>query len=174
MLAKLLVATVLVLGPFLAAGEASADTAAPAAAPAATPAYDASLRTTREKVDALRALAAKLQKAAEEPAPPKLSAADLAELKKYDAWVRTASERLGKLATSWEQKIDQLRAACGKDRLCNRAATAKALAETNMSFNLQYLQLQSQMQRESRSYTAISNIMKTKHDTVANSISNVR
>jgi len=43
-----------------------------------------------------------------------------------------------------------------------------------MSFNLQYLQLQSQMQSESRAFNAISNIMKTKHDTVKNSISNVR
>ena len=50
----------------------------------------------------------------------------------------------------------------------------KELQETQMSFNLQYLQLQSQMQNENRSYTAISNIMKTKHDTVKNSISNVR
>jgi len=48
------------------------------------------------------------------------------------------------------------------------------LQTTQMSFNLQYLQLQSQMQHENRSYTAISNIMKTKHDTVKNSISNVR
>ena len=32
----------------------------------------------------------------------------------------------------------------------------------------------SQMQNENRSYTAVSNIMKTKHDTVKNSISNVR
>ena len=50
----------------------------------------------------------------------------------------------------------------------------KQMQETQMSFNLQYLQLQSQMQSENRSYTAISNIMKTKHDTVKNSISNVR
>jgi len=50
----------------------------------------------------------------------------------------------------------------------------KAMQETQMSFNLQYLQLQSQMQSENRSYTAVSNIMKTKHDTVKNSISNVR
>ena len=35
-------------------------------------------------------------------------------------------------------------------------------------------QLQSQMQSENRSYTAVSNIMKTKHDTVKNSISNIR
>jgi len=50
----------------------------------------------------------------------------------------------------------------------------KAMQETQMSFNLQYLQLQSQMQHENRSYTAVSNIMKTKHDTVKNSISNIR
>lgn len=50
----------------------------------------------------------------------------------------------------------------------------KQLQETQMSFNLQYLQLQSQMQHENRSYTAISNIMKTKHDTAKNSISNIR
>ena len=49
-----------------------------------------------------------------------------------------------------------------------------SIPETQMSFNLQYLQLQSQMQNENRSYTAVSNIMKTKHDTVKNSISNVR
>ena len=48
------------------------------------------------------------------------------------------------------------------------------LQETQMSFNLQYLQLQSQMQNENRSYTTVSNIMKTKHDTVKNSISNIR
>ena len=50
----------------------------------------------------------------------------------------------------------------------------KQMQAIQMSFNLQYLQLQSQMQHENRSYTAISNIMKTKHDTVKNSISNIR
>ena len=50
----------------------------------------------------------------------------------------------------------------------------KQMQETQMSFNLQYLQLQSQMQNENRSFTAVSNIMKTKHDTVKNSISNIR
>lgn len=50
----------------------------------------------------------------------------------------------------------------------------KQMQEMQISFNLQYLQLQSQMQQDSRSYTAVSNIMKTKHDTVKNSISNVR
>ena len=48
------------------------------------------------------------------------------------------------------------------------------MQETQMSFDLQYLQLQSQMQNENRSYTMVSNIMKTKHDTVKNTISNIR
>jgi hypothetical protein len=48
------------------------------------------------------------------------------------------------------------------------------MQESQLSFNLQYLQLTSQMQNENRAYTAISNIMKTKHDTVKNSIGNIR
>lgn len=35
-----------------------------------------------------------------------------------------------------------------------------------MSFNLPHLLLRSQMQSENRGYTAVSNIMQTKHDTV--------
>jgi hypothetical protein len=50
----------------------------------------------------------------------------------------------------------------------------QVLQETQMSFNLQYLELQSQMQNDNRQYTAVSNIMKTKHDTVKNTISNIR
>jgi hypothetical protein len=53
-------------------------------------------------------------------------------------------------------------------------AATKQMHEAQISFNLQYLQLQSQMESENRSYTAVSNIMKTKHDTVKNSISNIR
>lgn len=59
----------------------------------------------------------------------------------------------------------------GQDQLLN---ATKQMQETQMSFNLQYLQLQSQMQSENRSYTAVSNIMRTKHDVVKNSINNVR
>lgn len=59
----------------------------------------------------------------------------------------------------------------GGDPLLN---TTKRMQETQMAFNLQFLRLQSQVQHERRSYAAISNIMKTKHDTVKNSISNIR
>jgi len=48
------------------------------------------------------------------------------------------------------------------------------LQEIQMRYSLQYIQLQSQMQDENRNYSAVSNIMKTKHDTVKNSISNIR
>jgi hypothetical protein len=53
-------------------------------------------------------------------------------------------------------------------------SATKQMQETQMSFNLQYLQLQSQMQAANRSYTAVSTIMKTKHDTVQNSLANLR
>ena len=48
------------------------------------------------------------------------------------------------------------------------------MQEAQMSFNLQYLRLQEQMQNDSRQFTAVSNILKTKHDTVKNTISNIK
>lgn len=39
--------------------------------------------------------------------------------------------------------------------------------------NLQFLKLQNSMQNENRQFTIVSNIMKTKHDTVKNTISNI-
>lgn len=51
---------------------------------------------------------------------------------------------------------------------------AEQMQEIQMSFNLQYLALQNQLQEQSRQFTLISNIMKTKHETVKNSIGNIR
>jgi hypothetical protein len=48
------------------------------------------------------------------------------------------------------------------------------MQETQMSFNLQYLQLQEQMQNDSRQFTAVSNILKTKHDTAKSIIANIK
>ena len=70
------------------------------------------------------------------------------------------------------EKIETL--ANSPDGSADYSAATKEMQETQMSFNLQYLQLQSQMQNENRSYTTVSNIMKTKHDTAKNSISNIR
>ena len=48
------------------------------------------------------------------------------------------------------------------------------LADMQMSGDLQYLQLQQDMQHENRQFTMVSNIMKVKHDTAKNSINNIR
>ncbi len=40
--------------------------------------------------------------------------------------------------------------------------------------NLYYLQLQEQMSQESRSYSAVSNVLKARHDTMKNAIGNIR
>ena len=50
----------------------------------------------------------------------------------------------------------------------------KEMQEMNQQFNLQYLNLQQDMQQENRKFTAISNVMKTKHDTAKGMIQNVR
>lgn len=50
----------------------------------------------------------------------------------------------------------------------------RQMQETAMSFNLQYLTLQSQMQSENRKFTTLSNVMKTRHDTAKNAINNIR
>ena len=42
------------------------------------------------------------------------------------------------------------------------------------SFSLMYTQIHQAVEYESRRFTEISNIMKTKHDTAKNSISNIR
>ena len=50
----------------------------------------------------------------------------------------------------------------------------REMQEMNQQFNLQYLNLQQDMQQENRKFTAISNVMKTKHDTAKSMIQNVR
>ncbi len=78
-------------------------------------------------------------------------------------------------ATSAEASANQIASmASGGASQAQLLAATKQLQETQMSFNLQYLQLQNQMQNENRQYTEVSNIMKTKHDTVKNSISNIK
>lgn len=121
--------------------------------------------------------------------------ADLASLDSHFQKYREAAEKLSALYAKLAAKAAEVGAAAsgkgaaagmgaaggpglgtavGGDSQSQLLQATKQMQETQMSFNLQYLQLQSQMQNENRSYTAVSNIMKTKHDTVKNSISNVR
>lgn len=49
----------------------------------------------------------------------------------------------------------------------------RELQQQAQSFNLQYLQLQESLQRESREFTALSNVMKVKHDSAKAAIGNI-
>lgn len=50
----------------------------------------------------------------------------------------------------------------------------EAVLEENADKNLYYLQLQERISAESRAYTALSNVLKARHDTVKNAIGNIR
>jgi hypothetical protein len=47
------------------------------------------------------------------------------------------------------------------------------LAE-NSDRTMYYLELQERISAESRAYTALSNVLKTRHDTIKNAIGNIR
>jgi hypothetical protein len=49
----------------------------------------------------------------------------------------------------------------------------RALQAEAQTFNLQYLQLQEAMQRESREFTSLTNVMKVKHDCAKAAINNI-
>jgi hypothetical protein len=52
-------------------------------------------------------------------------------------------------------------------------AATRALQQEAQTFNAQYLQLQEGMQRESREFTAVSNVMKVRHDSAKAAIQNI-
>lgn len=52
-------------------------------------------------------------------------------------------------------------------------AATRALQQESQAFNAQYLQLQEGMHRESREFTAISNVMKVRHDSAKAAIQNI-
>jgi hypothetical protein len=86
----------------------------------------------------------------------------------------------GNAAERVKQKLEAFSASLVEDEkvilstILQLATQAIEMEELQISYNLQYLQLQNQMQNENRQFTMVSNIMKTKHDTVKNSISNIR
>jgi uncharacterized tellurite resistance protein B-like protein len=85
-----------------------------------------------------------------------------------------AGENVDKAVEPAEKALVYIRAQAGGNEIAALVKAARDFQEMSQSFNLQYLGLQQQMQDENRRFTLISNIMKTKHDTAKNSISNVR
>lgn len=53
-------------------------------------------------------------------------------------------------------------------------AATQSMAEFQAAFSLRYLQLQQAVQRDTREFNMVSNILKTKHEAAANALANVR
>jgi hypothetical protein len=53
-------------------------------------------------------------------------------------------------------------------------ASIEGVLQDSQAFNLYFLQLQEQISAENRQYTALSNVLKARHDTVKNAIGNIR
>jgi len=144
----------------LAAGGAEAADPPPHSAAAEVRCGERALpECTRERVTTLQRLSATLKRAArQKPASAPRDPKAQEELVRYDAWLLRQSDRAETLAAEGVGAL----------------AAERDAAPRQMSFNLQYLLLQQQMQTESAQFTAVAKIMKTKHDTVKNSISNIR
>jgi hypothetical protein len=135
-----------------------------------------------QRVATLRKVSEVLRQTAALPMPRGLAPAETTEAQGYDVWLKTSVGRLDALAAKGESIIGgsagsggAIGSAAGSgDSQANLLQATKNMQEMQMSFNLQYLQLQNQLQNENRRFTMVSNIMKSKHDTVKNSINNIR
>ncbi|MBN8226347.1 hypothetical protein JYK02_02370 [Corallococcus macrosporus] len=65
-------------------------------------------------------------------------------------------------------------AATGKGEAWDLLEAQKLMAADGQKFNVAYLSLQNEMQKESREHNAISNIMKVRHDSAKAAINNIR
>ncbi len=102
--------------------------------------------------------------------------AKLAELEKSHAQMVQWNEKMSSIYFALGKKIEELgkAATAGGTSQAQLLQAIQQLQETQMNFNLQYLQLQNAMQDANRQFAMVSDIMKTKHDTVKNSINNIR
>jgi len=165
MRAHLLALTIAVITSVSLAEGAAAQTLSRFAAPA--PAAEMR-RLAQEEAEALsqaRAAVAEMRRLARTPEERALAEMDGQIVERVAGLI---AER-GRLRN--EMAAARSAGTAGHDRLL---AATREMQEVQLSFDLQYLQLQRGMQHENRSYTAVSNIMKTQHDAVKNSISNVR
>jgi hypothetical protein len=97
----------------------------------------------------------------------------------HEKLIKAAGE-LGSLYLQLSQKVQEV------SRLARKAEKSGAMEikelfqatrdmqEMQMSFNLQYLQLQNEISKENRQFSMVSNIMKNKHDTAKDSINIIR
>jgi hypothetical protein len=119
----------------------------------------------KQRIERLRQVAKTLHGLTDQAPPVNLSASERDEAKRYYLWLIESSRRLGELADRWQAALV---------KGTQTETTRQNMQEMSQSFNLQYLDLQQNMQQENRQFTLVSNIMKNKHDTAKNSINNIR
>lgn len=122
------------------------------------------------------------------PSPDELPADIAQAVKRVSQELQEAASShagLDKCVGNLGSLMQQMEAAASKHQttmasLLKQAAAkpdARLLAkvqEQQTAFNAQLMKLQMQMQREAQVMTSVSNVMKARHDTIKNSISNIR
>jgi hypothetical protein len=134
--------------------------------------YDPSIGTAefaKYRIKKLQQTSETLRDLAAQPLPSKLADKEKQDAEKHTKWLKGSSQKLNELAERWNSSLTKINKNQGQI-----SKQKQLLEEMNQSFSMQYLALQENMQNESRRFSLISNIMKTKHDTAKNAINNLR
>ncbi|NVI97667.1 hypothetical protein HV824_05990 [Myxococcus sp. AM009] len=107
------------------------------------------------------------------PGGPIVSAA-VSSMKTVVSAVAPKASAAGMPATAETGGAAGAGAAAGNQEAWDLLEAQKVLAAEGQKFNMAYLQLQNEMQKESREHTAVSNIMKVRHDSAKAAINNIR
>jgi hypothetical protein len=99
--------------------------------------------------------------------------ASLSELLEIHRRLEAATSEVERLFVGSSKLVAEMVKARDSQPQADLLKATQQMQKTQMSFNRLYLQLQNQMQAESRTFTSVSNVLKTRHDTVKNSISNI-
>ena len=86
----------------------------------------------------------------------------------------TQEELHSTVQTLSDEALGGVAGGAGGDSGASMLKATKELQEMNQQFNMEYLNLQQEMQGENRRISALSNVMKTKHDTAKAMIQDVR
>lgn len=117
-----------------------------------------------ERVARLKQTRDQFLAAAAAPLPDGLSAEQRVEAKRYMVWLRVCAAHMEALAAEGDGGASQAQS-------LDVSTEMRAAQE---AFNRQYLEMQDSMQNENRQYVAAATLLKSTHDSVRKSISNLR
>jgi hypothetical protein len=145
---------------------------ATAPAPASTHCGHATLaECTKARVASLNELSKTFRELATQPTGSHLTADETKHVEQYNRWLTETASHAEALAKSGSATVGE---ASGSNSSQQLMSATQAMQEVQMSFNLQYLMLQQNMQQENQQYSAVSNIMKEKYNTSKKAIANIK